>query len=141
MTDVPAWVPIVALGSSLASLALSSHVMWTNKRFLAAKTKSDLLTKISEARVKYKELNRRYRQHANKSPRLTESDIQLLTEYSQFEKNTEQYYKDITTSTLSPAEMERYRHSIESMLLSIEHDFKICDEWDANDERVGKTGS
>lgn len=60
MTYVPAWVPIVARGSSVASLALSSHVMGTNKRFLAPKTKSDLWAKISEARVKYKANDERF---------------------------------------------------------------------------------
>lgn len=107
--------------------------MHTNKKFLTAKTRSDLLTKIREARLKYKELNRRYRRRANAAPHLFEKDIHLLAEYAQFEKNTEQYYEDILNGSLSPAEMEDYRHRIEGMLLSTEHDLKLCDEWESND--------
>ena len=133
MLTVPAWVPISALFISLASLFVSIHVMWTNKQFLAAKTKSDLLTKISEAKLKYKELNRRYRKRANAASRLSEKDISLLAEYAQFEKNTEECYQHILNRSLSPAEMEDYRHRIEGMILSTEHDLKLCDEWDSKD--------
>lgn len=105
--------------------------MQTNKQFLTAKTKSDLLTKIREARLKYNELNRRYRKRANEATHLSENDIRLLAEYAQFERNTEQYYEDILNGSLSPAEMEDYRHRIEGMLLSTEHDLKLCDEWES----------
>jgi DNA repair ATPase RecN len=126
MLTVPALVPIAALLLSLASLLVSVHARRTNKQLLNAKTRSDLLTKIGEARLKYKELNRSYRKRANAASYLSEDDICLLAEYAQFEKNTEQYYQYILSSSLSPAEMEDYRHRIEGMLLSIEHDLKLC---------------
>ena len=130
MSTIPNWVPIAALLISLASLLVSFHVMRANKDFLKAKTKSDLLTKIKDVRIKYKELNRRYRRRANAAEHLSEKSISLLAEYAQFEKNTEDYYQEILNGNLSAAEMELYRHRIEGMILSTEHDLKLCDEWE-----------
>jgi len=141
MATTPSWVPVLALLVSLVSLFLSAYVMLTNRQFLKAKVKTDLLTKIAEARVKYKELNRRFRQRANRTSPLSESDIKMLAEYAQFEKNTERYLDEVKNMNLSAAEMESYRQSIEGMLLSIEHDLKLCDECDAKDEAIRKNAS
>jgi uncharacterized coiled-coil DUF342 family protein len=130
MPNISSWISIIALMVSLASLGLSIYVFRANSQFLLAKTRSDLLTKIAEARTQYKELNRRYYSIAAGTKRLTTQNIEMLVEYKEFENNTDRIYKEVQTGQFSPAELEERRHSIEGMLLAIADDMRRIDEWE-----------
>ncbi len=134
MQPISPWISIAALLVSLASFGLSLYVFYTNNRFLLAKTRSDLLTKIRETQNQYRELNHRYRSIAANAKRLTEKDIDMLVKYKEFENNTDSYYQTCRTGSHSAAELESVRHHIEGMLMSIAADMKRLDEWEGKKE-------
>ena len=141
MLQVSPWFSVISLLVSLASLALSFHVMRSNGKFLLAKTRSDLLTKIQETRSRYNELNRRYRSLTAKAKQISAQGIASLAEFAQFEKNTERYYKEVQEKDYNATELEGIRHHIESMLVHIAADMKRFDEWEQKLDEISQKNS
>ena len=139
MLQVSPWFSVISLLVSIASFALSFHVMRSNGKFLLAKTRSDLLTKIQETRSRYNELNQRYRTLTARSKQISAQNIASLAAFSQFEKNTERYYEKVQEKNYNVTVLEGMRHHIESMLIHIASDMKRLDEWEQKlDESSGK---
>lgn len=135
MSTNPSLISALALIVSMASFGLSVYVYWSNAKFLLAKTRSDLLIKIDETRMKYKELNRRYHSIASNAKSLTPKNLDMLVQYKEFEKNTEMYFKDVRTRKFSLTELEELRYRIEGLLFLIAIDERRIDDWEKEEKQ------
>ena len=121
-------VPVAALIISLASLGLSVYVFVVTRRDARIKLHGDVLIMLAEARSRYRELNRRFRNIASRSTQFEQSHMKRLLEYQQFEENVDQRYAEVSASTLSTKELELLRRTTQAMLIAIAADIRRLDE-------------
>ena len=129
-SDLPTWISGTALALSLASLGLSGFVAITNVRLTKTQKRMELLTRISEARIQYGELNRRYQSLSSQMMAVSPEMIDKLLKYKEYEKLTNGYYDFAAIADLSAAVSEELRHHVDSLLLHIASDNRRIDDWE-----------
>lgn len=135
-TELTTLISGIALVVSVASLGISSFVAITNVRLTKKQKRMELLTRISEVRIQYGELNRRYQALCTQMKAITPEVLGNLLKYKEYEKLTSGYYDFVGTKDMSTTESEEWLHHIDSMLLHIASDIRRIDEWEKNQKKV-----
>ena len=126
--DSPVLISSAALIVSVAGFVLSAYVAVSNTRLVRTQKRTELLTRIAEAEIQYKELNERYRNLASRMGTIPANVLDTLIQYKEYEKLTQGHYEFVQDASLSVAELEEIRHQIDGMILAIAADNRRIDD-------------
>ena len=98
--EFPILISSAALIVSVAGFALSTYVAVANTRLMRTQKRTELLTRIAEAKIQYEELNKRYRNLASRMGMIPSNVLDTLIQYKEYEKLTQGHYKFVRDSNL-----------------------------------------